>query len=169
MFTGIQLRSAATTASHIQRDAPHKVGIVAVADGGSAAHALVRAADGEIVAWDGWYTNAAPKERTDLAVLEWDEWDDMPSKLLVRANGPWLADYLAFWLMPSYSPSQFGADILVQQLHGRTPPEVAARWRSAIVSAYIPVVDHASFERDARAWSRSGADADLSSALEKLS
>lgn len=141
----LSLRAAAKVAARLT-DVPHRLGVAIYANGPSSwAAAIVDAKNGDVLAWDGWYEDALDAARREpLEVLRWDEWDDMPSKLLVERNAPWLGGPLAHELMPSYSFARWAASIIAT--HADSPEYDTSRsgFQKGDLVAYFPVVDEAS-------------------------
>ncbi|MDO8107217.1 hypothetical protein Q6348_08420 [Isoptericola sp. b441] len=131
--------------AQINRDVRHRLAVVVHAGPPGWAIAVIRCDTGEIIAWDGWYTEQlSAEQRRPLSNLDFARWDDMPSKLLVEANGPWLADQLASWLMPTYSVAYNAAE-LVGTHFGSTDINARRNFAAAPAVAYLPVTDHAVF------------------------
>ena len=65
--------------------------------------------------------------------------DDMPSKLVLHVQGPWLADFVGSWLMPSYSVAREAAG-LVRTNHD-LGPEQERQLLDSVPVAYLPIVD----------------------------
>lgn len=77
---------------------------------------VVATATGEILAWDGVYFDHDKGEvpafaARDLNDYSWDEWDDMPSKMLLATNGFWL-NRLTDLIQPVYSIDRVAAHTL---------------------------------------------------------
>ena len=123
-------------------DVPHRLGLAvhAIQDG-SHAFAVVHVPSGQILAWDGWYAGDLPEGSVAAESLPWDEWDDMPSKLLVRANGPWLREELANWLMPTYSVARESARLLASHYRSTNFEDTPLQFTASDVVAYLPIVD----------------------------
>ena len=47
-----------------------------------------------------------------MTSLDFDDWDDMPDKLLLQRNAAWLGGHLAYRLMPTYSIAQTVAGLI---------------------------------------------------------
>lgn len=133
-------------AQNIQSEAPHAFGIAVVVghDGNGWSVAVVRASDGSVVAWDGTYFEPLPEGWVDVESLEWDDWDDMRSKLLVRANGPWLnSGPLLWWVMPTYSFAREAGQLVTLWAEKSAKGEPIPRGKLA---AYVPITETRSFE-----------------------
>jgi hypothetical protein len=142
----VAIREVTSLAARL--DAPHDTGVAVLWDGTGWAIAVVNSATGDVLAWDGWHFEPRPNDEGDLRDLPWDEWDDMPSKLLHRANAPWLAGPLGYWLMPSYSVGANAGEVLRHHRHSASDADSDRRLRDAELCAYLPVVDGGVF-RDA--------------------
>jgi hypothetical protein len=106
---------------------------------------------GLVLGWDGFYNEVGTRfpDVIPLTDLGWDEWDDMPSKLVQQAQGQWLAGVVASWLMPTYSVAREAAE-LVTSSDDLTPEQVQQLGESDLV-AYLPIVDRDVFEREVAA------------------
>lgn len=132
---------AASTAARLT-DIPHQIGFAVHASPGGFAYAVVNARTGAILAWDGWYPeNLGAAESEPLTSLDWDDWDDMPSKLLASRNAVWLGGELALWLMPEYSFARGAASLLVSKAVDEDEPGDVENFRSHPAVAYFPIVD----------------------------
>jgi hypothetical protein len=130
-------------------DVQHDLAVVFLATAErSVAIVVAERESGTVLGWDGFYNDAGSQfpKVTSLADLDWDEWDDMPSKLVLQVQGPWLADFVGYWLMPSYSVAREAAG-LVRTNHDLGPEQVRQLLDSVPV-AYLPIVDRDVFERD---------------------
>lgn len=121
----------------------HKVAVGILWKEKSFALAVVETAEGRVLAWDGWYhEDERPDGVKNISGLPWDEWDDMPSKLVLDANRYWLADYLGHWLMPTYSVAREAGQLVSTHSDRPTEPENVRVLGSSELVAYLPVVDH---------------------------
>ena len=119
----------------------HKIGIAVLSnpERSGTAIAVVRADSGEVAAADGWWyfhDGELPQDAPTLGDSEWEDWDDMPAKLLWRYNLPWF-DSLLPYLLPHYSLAQAAAELVATWAHDPQHPEL----RSADLVAYFPVAD----------------------------
>lgn len=95
-------------------DYDHKLGlaVLARAEQKSWALAVLVVQTGEVLASDGWFIEEEPfpPEFTKSVVdgYDWEDWDDMPSKRIMRANGYWLS-VMADILQPEYSLDECAA------------------------------------------------------------
>lgn len=111
------LPSAADVAYRIHRsDYEHALGLAVLHRPGSRGWAVaVRVQDtGEVLAWDGWYSGddeVPPEAAKPVETYDWENWDDMPSKRLLEANGYWLG-VLAELIQPEYSLDRYAASVL---------------------------------------------------------
>lgn len=130
-------------------DVEHDLCVVLVIapDNGGYAYAVCEANTGEVIAWDGWYgdegreTNVVP-----LADLEWDEWDDMASKFLIRNKTRWADGRMDYLLMPTFSPAR-AAGRLLHATEDQDTSELANRnMHRGRVVAYLPIVDKDVFD-----------------------
>lgn len=123
-------------------DIDHSVAmaIVSTAERKGFAVAAVWSASGDVLAADGWFYDEALPTVTDapaLVDLDWEDWDDMPSKLLWRANVAWY-DSLFPYLARHYSFARGVAELLLHWGHEPGRPEVE---RNTELVAYFPVPD----------------------------
>lgn len=155
------LPDAAAAARRIQSDAPHRIGIgIYVAadafvdpDAGDSngedaaqrvaatwAVAIVEASTGRALAWDGWYPDQLDgPTRRRVSDLPWDDYDDMPSKLLLRCNQPWLGGPFATLIFPEYDLATYaGEEVLA---HGDVNERGARPGPGSALVAYFPVVN----------------------------
>jgi hypothetical protein len=107
------------------RDYPHKLAMVVLVpeDRTSWSLAVANASTGEVLAWDGVYPVevALSDEFTrSLMDYDWNGWDDMPSKLILDANGYWLGVITEF-LAPSYSVDVCAARALINWFRDADP------------------------------------------------
>lgn len=120
------LPSAATIGRLINdRDYRHKLAMVVLVpdDLGSWSLAVANVSTGEVLAWDGVYPVEEPipeKFARPLMDYAWNDWDDMPSKLILNANAYWLGVIIHF-LMPSYSVDICASRALINW-HGDAEP-----------------------------------------------
>jgi hypothetical protein len=131
-------------------DAPHNLAVAfLVTPGRSVAIVVAERESGLVVAWDGFYNEVGPPfpDVASLSDLGWDEWDDMPSKLVQRAQGPWLGGFVGDWLVPTYSVAREAAK-LVRSTDDLAPDQVQQLVNSVLV-AYLPIVDRDVFDREA--------------------
>lgn len=141
-MSDLTLSDVPAVSQRIAFDIQHRLALAIYATNGSWASAVVLAHSGEVLAWDGWYNDAlSPEELEPVASLEWDDWDDMPSKLLLRRNEVWLGGQLAYWLMPTYSIARNAANLIVSHARSRDYPESAQQFADAALVAYFPLVD----------------------------
>lgn len=158
-MTTLRLPQAAALSRQIN-DVTHRLAVVFVGVGAPESHepgmqpvggwavALVAVPSGEVLAWDGWYSMNPDEEDLPLNALrgvEWDEWDDMPSKLLVRQTRGWLGGPVADWLLPTYSVAREAADLYISHFDGDDSRESNQSFRESSVVAYLPLVDEAVF------------------------
>lgn len=103
---------------------------------------------GSVLGWDGFYNEVGTQfpDVTSLADLDWDGWDDMPSKLVWQAQGPWLADFVGYWLMPTYSVAREAAGLV--RSHHDLEPELVRQLVDSVPVAYLPIVDRDVFDRE---------------------
>ena len=128
------------------KDVSHELCAVVVLDGNAYADVVAEAATGEIIAWDGWYGDESASGATPLAEVEWSDWDDMPTKLLIRSTSPWASDHMAYWLLPSFSPAREAATMVWQCEHQQTSDEARRTMRNGRVVAYLPITDRDVYE-----------------------
>lgn len=145
MTTSFQLPSTAAIANQIQRDVQHNVGLAVYASGTSTwGAAVVHAGTGTVLAWDGWYIDGLNEEdRIPLASLDFANFDDMPSKLLMTANRGWLGGPLAYELMPTYSFADWATTIVALRADMPDDASTLAGFREGDLVAYFPVCDSA--------------------------
>lgn len=106
--------------------------------------AVVRASDGSILAWDGTYFEPLPNGWVPVESLDWDGWDDMRSKLLLQANGPWMnSGPLLSWVMPTYSFAHEAAR-LVTSWAGKSG--TGGPITLGTLAAYVPITENEKFE-----------------------
>ncbi len=117
-------------------------------DGGGYAHIVAEAQTGEIIAWDGIYSERPPREQVALADVDWNDWDDMPAKLLLASTEQWASDRLAGWLLPTFSPARSAARMVFACNDQVTTPTAATTLNRSRVVAYLPIVDRDVYERD---------------------
>jgi len=132
------------------RDVEHELALVQLWDVETVGHALatVDAATGDVIAWDGiYYGDDPPVEPRSVLDLDFDDWDDMPSKLLLQANGPWLASLLGYSLIPHYSVARCAAELTQDWGEGETTGLARKTLRRSLVVAYLPVVDRDVYDR----------------------
>lgn len=148
-MTTLHLPQAAAASRRID-DVPHRLAVVFAAVGAPDsddpavellagwAVALVAVDSGQVLAWDGWYS-FDPDEQglplDSLSGVEWDEWDDMPSKLLVRQTRPWLAGPVMEWLAPTFSVAREAASLYVSRFDGDDSPESNRSFRDSSLVA----------------------------------
>jgi hypothetical protein len=132
-------------------DAPHDLAVAFLAprSGGSWAVVVAERLSGAVIAWDGFYNDHQLPEVKSLVDLDWDEWDDMPSKLVWQSQQPWLGEIVSFWLMPTYSVARLAAGLVVtnHDLHAEQVQQLS----NYVPVAYLPVVDQDVFEREVKA------------------
>src|SRR5687768_1200924 len=95
------------------------VAVVVAPENGGYAYVVCEAESGDVLAWDGWYDDA--DRETDvvpLSDLEWDEWDDMPTKFLIRRQSRWATARMAYFLIPTFSPAR-AAGRMVRSTQGQ--------------------------------------------------
>jgi len=143
----LQLPSIARLAKNL-RDVEHELGFAVLWHGGAYAHAVARTDDGSVLAWDGWYPQDAPPGMRLIDELDFDDFDDMPSKLLMSANRPWLAGELAYWLMPTYSVAVAAADLVKAHFDTELEAQNRRSLSEADLVAYLPVVHREVFDRE---------------------
>lgn len=81
---------------------------------------------------------------TALDELDWDDWDDMSSKLVFSVQRDWLAGPLGFWLMPSYSVAKEAAE-LVSQWADENKGD-GRHLGNSTLRCYLPITDEAACE-----------------------
>lgn len=131
-------------------ETPHEKCIVMLylePHGDAFAYAVATASNGRLLAWDGIYY-AESDDPPNLASLNWDEWDDMASKLIIATQTHWVNQQLGHLLMPSFSPARAAAELVYTNADDATTAETAADLRNARVVAYLPVVDDDVYERE---------------------
>lgn len=140
----LESRGAAIGA-RIAQDVSHRLAVIVHAGNSSWAVAVVWWETRAILAWDGWYTEQlSPAQKRPLSDLPFADWDDLPSKLLLQANQPWLADQLGFWLMPTYSVAYNAAELVGTHFEA-IDEDAAAKFATSPAVAYLPVTDEAVF------------------------
>lgn len=130
-----------TIATQYSNMPDHKVGLAVMSrpDRTGVAVAVVRSSSGEVIAVDGWYNfsdGELPQDAPALSGGLWDEWEDMPARLLWRYNMPWV-ESLRTYLLPHYSTSLAAAQLIAHWAHDSKLPDV----RQADLVAYFPVGD----------------------------
>jgi hypothetical protein len=145
MMSSFRLSGAAGIAQQIQGDVQHEVGLALYATGANGwAAAVVHAGTGVVLGWDGWYWDGLGEEqRVPLEGLDFADFDDMPSKLLMNANMGWLGGPLAYHLMPTYSFADWATDIVALRADKPDDATTLAGFRSGDLVAYFPVGDRA--------------------------
>lgn len=136
----------------VLRDVQHDLCVVLALHESSFAYVVAHADSGEVIAWDGWYYEDTEPEAVLLADLDWADWDDMPTKLLIKSQSKWATDEMAFWLIPTFSPAREAADLVSTHHDSVTSPEATRGLQNARVVAYLPIVDREVY--DARLTSR---------------
>jgi hypothetical protein len=122
------------------RIGPHRAALVGLADEFGWAIAVCAADNGDVLAWDGWYTTdpGEGREPSDLRALDWRS-DEDPNDLLHRAQADWLAGEVGQWISSSYSPSWEAAEEVVRRAALDTEPAAAGRLKDSRVVAYLQV------------------------------
>ncbi|MDC7120288.1 hypothetical protein OMK64_01915 [Cellulomonas fimi] len=179
-----------TSLAHEINDVPHRLAVVFVASDATEssddpgveffagwAVAIVVVETGDVLAWDGWYAlgpDDGPLPLAPLRDVDWGDWDDMPSKMLVNKTRPWLAGPVADWLLPTFSVAREAADLFRTHFDSEDSRESNRSFRDSSVVAYLPLVDEDVMTTEvARLASRSrfgdgGALATLEAALRGL-
>lgn len=134
-------------------DVPHDLALVMLRGDSGAYAPAVCTREGTVLAWDGWNSGSPADDEMDIRDLEWDDWDDMPSKLLLGANRAALARDMAFELMPTYSPARVAAELVATWAEGSTDAPAVHRMEGAKLVCYLPVVDGDVYERTLKAES----------------
>ena len=133
--------------AQLDRDVSHRLALTVAAHPGSWALAVVEAKSGEVLAWDGWYNDTLTEaERRPVSALDWQDWDDMPSKLLMPLNAIWLGGHLAHWLMPEYSIAHSAGRLVSIHEGSRDFDETPSQFSEAALVAYFPILDETVFE-----------------------
>lgn len=148
-MNALHLPDALRIAHVISSDIQHRLAVAVYAAGpqhdrdrGGWAWAALRTDTGEVLAWDGWYFDPlAEEQREPLASLDFDDFDDMPSKLLADRNATWLGGPLAHFLMPHYSFARVAAHMV--WYHGGDEPDANQRrgFGEGDLVAYFPVAE----------------------------
>lgn len=107
---------------------------------GSLAYAVVICATGEVLGHDSWMGGLEGIDTVDIAGLDFTEWDDWPSKLVMIENRKLLAGPLAWFLTPSYSPAREAAKLLAPACRKFSDYDLQ-QYRGGKVIAYVPIVD----------------------------
>lgn len=131
------------------RDVEHDLCAALVLSGDGYAFLVAEAATGEILAWDGWYfepTDKVPSDVQPLADVDWHDWDDMPTKLLIRKQSQWANEQMAFWLIPTFSPAREAGGLVAMHRDSETSSEARKNMRDSRVVAYLPIVDRDVYE-----------------------
>ncbi len=131
------------------RDIEHDLCAVLLLNQEGYAHAVAEAATGEILAWDGWYFDPSGDRPTDvlaLADVDWSDWDDMPTKLLIRSQSQWASDRMNFWLIPTFSPAREAGGLVASHAGEATTAKARQNLRDSRVVAYLPIVDRGVFD-----------------------
>ena len=140
-----------TVGLRVSRDVSHRLALTVSARPGSWALAVAEANSGEVLAWDGWYNDTLTEdERRPITTLDWQDWDDMPSKLLLPFNAVWLGGHLAYWLMPEYSIARSAGRLVSSHAKSRDFDETPSQFSQAALVAYFPILDEAVFEAASR-------------------
>lgn len=133
------LLSVASVAQRLSRsDYTHKLGLAVLAqpEGPGWAFVVLAVETGEVLAFDGWYYEEQPFPAEFMKSVvdgyDWDDWDDMPSKLLLGANGYWLGVMIDL-LQPEYSLDDCAATALELHFDG------TERLRDFTTVAYYPL------------------------------
>lgn len=126
-------------------DVAHEIGVALLYDDGQYAYGVFHGATGEVIAWDGWYSDedhqGMPADVKPITGSDWDEWEDMPTKLLIQSQSEWANARMAFFLIPSFSPAQEAARLVTSQLLNKTGNLAASRILNSKVLAYLPISD----------------------------
>lgn len=117
------------------RDVEHDLCAVLIpsSDGDGYAHAVCNTDSGEILAWDGTYYGE-PAPEGSLLDADWDDWDDMASKLLINTQSQWATDRMKFWLMPTFSPARAAGHLVHSwsEKNNNTNPAVSQGARAGL-------------------------------------
>jgi hypothetical protein len=136
------------------KDVKHDLCAALAFDGNGYSNVVAEADTGRIIAWDGWYFDhsedegVAIPEATALADLDWQDWDDMPTKLLIRSTSQWANDRMAFWLIPTFSPARQAATMVWQCEEMDTSGNAVRSMNSSRVVAYLPITDRDVYDRE---------------------
>lgn len=131
------------------RDVPHELAAAVVLDPNLPGYAYVvaEAASGDVIAWDGWYFDPDIDESAvPLCDLEWDEWDDMPTKLLIRDQSAWARSQMEYWLIPTFSPARAAGRMVSSTEDQETTRQASQNLRRSRVVAYLPILDRDIFD-----------------------
>lgn len=129
--------------SRINKEAPHALAVVVFTVGDGYCYGVVEGTTGECLAWDGVYYDEDAPQTTPLNELDWEAWDDMSSKYVLKAQRAWLAGPLGFWLMPTYSVAREAAELVdswSEKSAASAPP-------GGKIVCYLPVFDHDAYEK----------------------
>lgn len=128
----------------LQRDSAHEIAAALILNstGDGFAYATVEGVTGLVLAWDGFYFgDDIDSSAQALADVEWSDWDDMPSKLLIISTAEWAHKMMRFWLLPTFSVARQAAELVSSHAGELTTPDAARGLSGGRVIAYIPVVD----------------------------
>lgn len=148
MVSSLRLPQAVQIAHRIRREAPHHIGLALYVNrnGDGWALAVVDTATGDVLAWDGWYFDSLDGvQRTPLATLDFDDFDDMPSKLLAESNGAWLGGPLIHLLIPTYSLADLAGRVTFSHADSAEDADSQRRFLDGNLVAYFPVVEENAF------------------------
>lgn len=138
--------------NRMRRDISHDKCIVMLylEPAGGFAYAVATGSDGHLIAWDGVYYES--DDPPNLAELDWEAWDDMASKLLIKTQTHWVNQRVGYLLMPSFSPARAAAELVYTHADSTTSAEMARElWRARVV-AYLPITDDDTYDRELAAF-----------------
>ncbi|MCH7229946.1 hypothetical protein L0U85_03595 [Glycomyces sp. L485] len=128
----------------LNREASHRLALVLFTQGNGYGFGVMEGRTGICLAWDGMYFDKEMPSTLALDELDWNEWDDMSSKLVFNAQCDWLAGPLGFWLMPSYSVAKEAADLFSRWADDAKGDE--SHRAESTLRCYLPVTDEAAYE-----------------------
>ncbi|TCJ20827.1 hypothetical protein [Nocardioides jejuensis] len=117
--------------------------MIVFAQGDGYGFGVVEGATGECLAWDGLYYDESLPTTTPLDQIQWDEWDDMSSKLVFNTQRDWFAGPLGEWMMPTYSLAKEAAELV--SLWGSDPKEDGRHLGGSSLRCYVPITDETAF------------------------